>query len=109
VSFDSTEGQGNTMAASADRGAATQEASGSLRYIFDRLADRPRGPRTVSNAIMESWQRSVDAGLDPHEIRPPPSSARRSEASTSPRSWLTAAIEGAAARHSRPSVSTSGS
>jgi NAD(P)-dependent dehydrogenase (short-subunit alcohol dehydrogenase family) len=59
------------MATSVDRGAATQEATGSLRYLFDRLADRPLGPRTVSNAIVESWQRSADAGLDPHAIRPP--------------------------------------
>lgn len=46
-------------------------SNGSLHYLLDRLADRPRGQRSVRKAIMASWRRSADAGLVPHEIRPP--------------------------------------
>jgi len=43
----------------------------SMRYVLDRLADGPRGRRRVSDAILQSWRRSADAGLIPHEIRAP--------------------------------------
>ena len=43
----------------------------SLRYVLDRLADGPRGQRSVSDAILLSWRRSADAGLVPHEIHAP--------------------------------------
>jgi hypothetical protein len=42
-----------------------------MQYVLDRLADGPRGPRRVSDAIRSSWRRSADAGLVPQEIRVP--------------------------------------
>jgi DNA-binding CsgD family transcriptional regulator len=42
-----------------------------MRYVLDRLAEGPRGRRRVSDAILQSWRRSADAGLVPHEIRAP--------------------------------------
>ena len=42
-----------------------------MQYVLDRLADGPRGQRSVSDAILLSWRRSADAGLVPHEIRAP--------------------------------------
>jgi DNA-binding CsgD family transcriptional regulator len=67
------------MAAVADRrerssvlgDAAVSDADNSMRYVLDRLADGPRGQRRVSDTILQSWRRSADAGLVPHEIRAP--------------------------------------
>jgi DNA-binding CsgD family transcriptional regulator len=67
------------MAAAADGGerpgtvgdAAVAGADSSMRYVLDRLADGPGGPRRVSEAILSSWRRSADAGLIPYEIRAP--------------------------------------
>jgi transcriptional regulator of acetoin/glycerol metabolism len=42
-----------------------------MQYVLDRFADGPRGQRRVSDAILLSWRRSADAGLDPYEIRAP--------------------------------------
>jgi DNA-binding CsgD family transcriptional regulator len=42
-----------------------------MRYVLDRLADGPRGRRRVSDAILQSWRRSADAGLLPREIHAP--------------------------------------
>lgn len=67
------------MAAVADRrersgvlgDAAVWDADNSMRYVLDRLADGPRGQRRVSDTILQSWRRSADAGLVPHDIRAP--------------------------------------
>jgi DNA-binding CsgD family transcriptional regulator len=50
---------------------AAWDAGSSLRYVLDRLTDGPHGQQTVSDAIMQSWRRSADAGLIPFEIRAP--------------------------------------
>jgi transcriptional regulator of acetoin/glycerol metabolism/DNA-binding CsgD family transcriptional regulator len=42
-----------------------------MRYVLDRLAEEPRGRRRVSDAILQSWRRSADAGLIPQEIHAP--------------------------------------
>ena len=42
-----------------------------MRHVLDRLADGPRGQRSVSDAILSSWRRSAEAGLVPREIRAP--------------------------------------
>jgi transcriptional regulator of acetoin/glycerol metabolism len=49
--------------------AAVPDADSSMRYVLDRLADGPHGRRRVSDAILQSWRRSADAGLIPGEIR----------------------------------------
>jgi DNA-binding CsgD family transcriptional regulator len=67
------------VAAVTDRGerpgvtgdATVTDADSSMRYVLDRLAERSRGRRRVSDAILQSWRRSADAGLVPHAIRAP--------------------------------------
>ena len=47
------------------------DADSSMRYVLDRLAEGPRGRRGVSDAILQSWRRSAEAGLIPHAIHAP--------------------------------------
>ncbi|WP_370128025.1 LuxR C-terminal-related transcriptional regulator [Streptacidiphilus sp. EB103A] len=46
-------------------------ADRSLQYVLDRLADGPRGQRSISDAILQSWRRSAEAGLVPQRIHAP--------------------------------------
>ena len=51
--------------------AAVSGADNSMQYVLDRLADGPHGQQGISDAILQSWRRSADAGLIPYEIRAP--------------------------------------
>jgi DNA-binding CsgD family transcriptional regulator len=66
------------MAAATDRarasvigGASSPDAESSMRYVLDRLADGPNGPRTISVEILLSWRQSANSGLLPNKIRAP--------------------------------------
>jgi len=52
-------------------GVVVSDADSSMRYVLDRLAEGPRGRRRVSDAVLQSWRRSADAGLVPREIHAP--------------------------------------